>query len=81
MRPPDASTDSPNAAASRPTSAGARELDRKLDAALEDSFPSSDSVSFVEACPLEPTNHDLPAVKATNGQQHAKVGKSTSGDK
>ena len=41
-----------------------KKLDRKLDAALKDSFPGSDPVSFVEAAPAKPEDAELPAVKA-----------------
>jgi hypothetical protein len=39
-------------------------IERKLDAALKDSFPGSDPVSFVEAAPLKPEDKKLPIVKA-----------------
>lgn len=41
-----------------------KKLDRKLDAALKDSFPGSDPVSFVQAAPVKPEDADLPEVKA-----------------
>lgn len=40
-----------------------KKLDRKLDAALKDSFPGSDPVSFVQAAPIQPEDAELPAVK------------------
>lgn len=43
-----------------------KKLDRKLDAALKDSFPGSDPVSFVEAAPIKPEDAELPEVKAGN---------------
>lgn len=41
-----------------------KQLDSKLDAALKDSFPGSDPVSFVEAAPVKPQDEELPTVKA-----------------
>lgn len=38
-------------------------LDRKLDAALKESFPGSDPVSFVQAAPVNPEDEQLTAVK------------------
>lgn len=52
-----------------PPSEVGRDLDRKLDAALKDSFPGSDPVSFVEAAPVKESDRDLPAVQA--GEQQA----------
>lgn len=43
--PPDRSVDSP-----------AEAMERKLDAALADSFPGSDPVSFLEPTPNNPAN-------------------------
>ena len=43
-----------------------KKLDRKLDAALKDSFPGSDPVSFVQAAPVQPEDAELPAVKVGN---------------
>lgn len=57
-------------AGNRPATAVARELDKKLDSALEDSFPGSDPVSFVEASPVKQGDRDLPAVKATKGKHN-----------
>lgn len=51
------------AAASKPASKLGQELDRKLDSALNDSFPGSDPVSFVESSPVKETDSELPAVK------------------
>lgn len=43
----------------KPTSSGKkRKLDDKLDKALEDSFPASDPVSFVEPSPDESSESD-----------------------
>jgi len=39
-------------------------MDRKLDAALEDSFPGSDPVSFLEAKPVKKGDESLPEVIA-----------------
>jgi hypothetical protein len=39
-------------------------MDKKLDAALKDSFPGSDPVSFIEATPVKPGDESLTAVKA-----------------
>ncbi len=39
-------------------------MDKKLDAALKDSFPGSDPVSFIEATPVQPGDESLTAVKA-----------------
>lgn len=39
-------------------------VDRKLDAALKDSFPGSDPVSFIEATPVKPGDESLSEVKA-----------------
>lgn len=39
-------------------------VDRKLDAALKDSFPGSDPVSFIEATPVKPGDASLSEVKA-----------------
>lgn len=38
-------------------------LDRKLDAALKESFPSSDPVSFVQAAPVHADDEKLTSVK------------------
>ncbi len=39
-------------------------LDKKLDAALKDSFPGSDPVSFIEATPVKQGDEALTEVKA-----------------
>lgn len=39
-------------------------LDRKLDAALKDSFPGSDPVSFLEATPVKPGDESFTEAKA-----------------
>ena len=41
----------------------ADKVDRKLDAALKDSFPGSDPVAFVEAAPVKPEDKALSTVK------------------
>jgi hypothetical protein len=46
-----------------------RTVDQKLDAALKESFPGSDPVSFVQAAPVKKQDHELPAVKSA-AQQH-----------
>lgn len=52
-----ARADTSSAASERkPARAPVETLDRKLDAALEDSFPGSDPVSFIEAAPVKPSN-------------------------
>lgn len=42
----------------------AETMDRKLDAALKDSFPGSDPVSFIEATPVKQGDESLTEVKA-----------------
>lgn len=42
----------------------ADKMDKKLDAALKDSFPGSDPVSFIEATPVKPGDESLTSVKA-----------------
>jgi hypothetical protein len=45
--------------ATAPTGGNSKKaMDRKLDAALEDSFPGSDPVSFVQAAPTEKEEDD-----------------------
>lgn len=46
-------------------------LEKKLDAALKDSFPGSDPVSFVEAAPIQEGDHDLTSVKVNDQQAGA----------
>lgn len=43
-------------------------MDRKLDAALKDSFPGSDPVSFLEASPEREGDRDLPSAKPATGK-------------
>lgn len=43
-------------------------LDRKLDAALKDSFPASDPVSFLEAAPAAPVDESVTQVKTGKRQ-------------
>jgi len=50
-------------AGTKPTSLSEK-MDKKLDAALKDSFPGSDPVSFIEATPVQPGDESLTAVKA-----------------
>jgi|AGTN01.2.fsa_nt_gi hypothetical protein len=42
----------------------AEKMEKKLDAALKDSFPGSDPVSFIEATPIQPGDESLTPVKA-----------------
>lgn len=42
-------------------------MEKKLDAALKESFPGSDPVSFVEAAPVNEGDRDLTAVKINDG--------------
>jgi hypothetical protein len=56
-------TGASKSAAAKPRSI-TEKLDRKLDKALEDSFPGSDPVSFIEATPVKPGDESLTAVKA-----------------
>ncbi len=46
-------------------------MEKKLDAALKDSFPGSDPVSFVEAAPVKKGDRSLTEVKV-NEQKRAK---------
>jgi len=47
----------------RPGESAEKLLDRKLDAALKESFPGSDPVSFVQAAPVKPEDEQLTSVK------------------
>ena len=47
----------------KPGEPAERVLDRKLDAALKESFPGSDPVSFVQAAPVKPEDEQLTSVK------------------
>ena len=47
----------------KPGESAEKLLDRKLDAALKESFPSSDPVSFVQAAPVKPHDEELTSVK------------------
>jgi predicted RNase H-like nuclease (RuvC/YqgF family) len=49
---------------SRQSASLAEKMERKLDAALADSFPGSDPVSFLEAKPVKKGDESLPEVKA-----------------
>jgi hypothetical protein len=49
---------------SHPAGSLDEKMDRKLDAALEDSFPGSDPVSFLEAKPVKKGDESLTEVKA-----------------
>ena len=54
---------------SRPRLDGKKALDKKLDEALEGTFPGSDPVSFVEAAPVKERDRSLPAVRVAEQQQ------------
>lgn len=41
-------------------------MERKLDSALEDSFPGSDPVAYVQPTPAKGKDRDLTSVKASN---------------
>jgi hypothetical protein len=41
-------------------------VDDKLDQALQDSFPASDPVSFLEPVPVQSGDRKLPVVEAAN---------------
>lgn len=45
-------------------------LEKKLDAALKDSFPGSDPVSFVEAAPIKKGDYDLTVIKVNQQKAH-----------
>jgi hypothetical protein len=59
--------------ARRPRLDGKKALDKKLDEALEGTFPGSDPVSFVEAAPVKEGDRSLPAVKVAEQQQTDKA--------
>jgi hypothetical protein len=59
--------------ASRPRLDDRKALDKKLDEALEGTFPCSDPVSFVEAAPVEERDRSLPAVSVAEQQQPEKT--------
>jgi hypothetical protein len=59
--------------ASRPRLDGKKALDKKLDEALEGTFPGSDPVSFVEAAPVKERDRSLPAVSVAEQQQPEKT--------
>jgi hypothetical protein len=58
---------------SRPHLDGKKTLDKKLDEALEGTFPGSDPVSFVEAAPVKECDRSLPAVRVAEQQQPEKT--------
>jgi hypothetical protein len=41
-------------------------IEDKLDQALEDSFPASDPVSFLQPVPMQDSDRKLPVVEAAN---------------
>jgi len=53
----------PAAITPKPGESAEKVLDRKLDAALKESFPGSDPVSFVQAAPVKPHDEELSSVK------------------
>lgn len=58
-------------AATKAASGGAdpkKKVDRQLDAALAESFPGSDPVSFVQAAPLNEKDAKLTSVEASRGK-------------
>ena len=56
-----------------PTGGGAKKtMERKLDAALEDSFPGSDPVSFVQAGPSNKEDDDASPEAAKKAGSHPK---------
>ena len=57
----------------RPRLDGRKALDKKLDEALEGTFPGSDPVSFVEAAPVKERDRSLLAVKVAEQQQPEKI--------
>jgi hypothetical protein len=59
--------------ARRPRLDGKKALDKKLDEALEGTFPGSDPVSFVEAAPVQEHDRSLPAVRVAEQQQPEKT--------
>jgi len=59
--------------ASRPRLDGKKALDKKLDEALEGTFPGSDPVSFVEAAPVKERDRSLPSVRVAEQQQPEKT--------
>jgi hypothetical protein len=48
-------------------------LDKKLDSALKDTFPSSDPVSVAEPSPVKENDRSLPEVKAADQQAPGKT--------
>ncbi len=63
----------PAAAAGPKQTDPAKTLEKKLDEALEDTFPASDPVSFVEAAPVKEQDRTLPAVEMAERQQPGKT--------
>jgi hypothetical protein len=59
----DAGKDEPAIVTPKPGESPEKVLDRKLDAALKESFPGSDPVSFVQAAPVKPQDEELTSVK------------------
>ncbi len=65
--------DAAAAAAAKGAGADARKkVDRQLDKALEETFPGSDPVSFVQAAPLKEADATLTSVEASRGPNAGK---------
>ena len=50
-------------------------VDEKLDQALQDSFPASDPVSFLEPVPAKDGDQKLPVIEAVNDADGTRRGK------
>jgi hypothetical protein len=48
-------------------------IDDKLDQALQDSFPASDPVSFLQPAPAKSGDRKLPVVEANDSTEKAKA--------
>ena len=57
----------------KPPSGTKQKVDRKLDDALEASFPGSDPVSFAEPAPVKEKDRSLPEVKLADQQAPQKT--------
>ena len=51
-------------------------IDEKLDQALQDSFPASDAISFIEPIPVKEGDRKLPIVAAAKRERKRKVNRS-----
>lgn len=63
---PTSTSTSTSTGASTGAAKSSKTMERKLDAALEDSFPGSDPVSFVQAAPSEKGKHNPSPEEAKN---------------